>query len=208
MVPAHVDAGEIRDYGVGTAEIRVWMRRTQRDHASARSTGCRDTGGRVLEYDTCRGVVTEAFRAKLITFRGRLSLQYVFPGHDDSGYRQSDRRQAQLRECSPTRRDDRPAALREGRQELADPRYGDEAIDISELRGVEPGYLPFDVEMRSHGLHGVARPAPMRDPEQRFGIEVMALSPLATDALDDGAGVDEDAVQVKQKRRGTEVHST
>jgi len=40
----------------------------------------------------------------------------------------------------------------------------------------------------------------MRDPQDLLGIELMAQGPAAACALDDRPGIDEHAVQIKQKR--------
>jgi len=47
----------------------------------------------------------------------------------------------------------------------------------------------------------------MRDPQDLLGIEVMALGPATARSLDDRAGIDQNAVQIKQKRRTTDLHS-
>jgi len=61
--------------------------------------------------------------------------------------------------------------------------------------------------MRSRDLHGVARPAAMRDPQDFLGIELMAQSPATARSLDDHTGIDEDAVQIEQKCRTADLHS-
>ena len=82
-----------------------------------------------------------------------------------------------------------------------------EAIDIRELRSIKPLYLTVCREMRNHRLECVARAPAMRYPQESFRIELMALSPAAPGSLDDGARVDEDAIEVKQERCSTELHS-
>jgi len=82
-----------------------------------------------------------------------------------------------------------------------------EAIDIRELRIIKPRYFMVCREMRNHGLQRVTRAPAMRNPQELFRIELMALGPAAPRSLDDGARVDEHAIEVEQKRRTPELHS-
>jgi len=61
--------------------------------------------------------------------------------------------------------------------------------------------------MGSRGLHGVARPAAMREAQDARGIELMAQSPAAARSLDDHPGIDENSIQIKQKPRTPDLHS-
>jgi hypothetical protein len=40
----------------------------------------------------------------------------------------------------------------------------------------------------------------MRDPQHFLGIELMAQGPAAAGSLDDRSGIDQNAVEIKQKR--------
>ena len=207
MVRTHANGREIGDHRVCPGEVRCGKHRRQGDHTSAGGPGGCDACRRVLEHDTPCRVVTETLRSEPVAVGGRLPLVDILARHEDRRYRESDRRQSEVREGLSTGGDDGPAADRESRQEFAGTRDGPQTVDVRELSGVKPRCLPVRLEMRSRGLHGVTRPAPMRDPQDLLRIELMALGPAAARSLDDRAGIDQNAVQIKQKRRTTDLHS-
>jgi len=61
--------------------------------------------------------------------------------------------------------------------------------------------------VRGGGPYRVARAAAVRNSQDPLGIETVAPGPQTTDALHDRAGIDQDTVQVKQKRRTSELHT-
>jgi len=46
----------------------------------------------------------------------------------------------------------------------------------------------------------------MRNPQDLLGIELVTQSPAAARPLDDGPGIDEDAVQIEQEPRTADLH--
>jgi len=202
----YVDGREVGDRSVGAREVPCREHRSERDYRGARASGRGNTRRRVFEHDTCRGVESEAFRSESITIGRRLSLRDVLAGHQNRRYRQADRGESQLRQCPSTGSHDSPTARREGVQKLPRTRHCAEASDVRELRGVEPRHLPVRLEVGSRSLHGVARSAAMRNPQDLLGIELVTQSPAAARPLDDGPGIDEDAVQIKQEPRTADLH--
>jgi len=207
VLRTHANCREIGDRDVGAREDSYGEHRSERDHTGAGASGCGNTCRGVFENDTCGSVESQAFRAEAIAIRGRLSLRDVLAGHHDLRYRQPDRRQSQLGQCPSTGRDDSPAARRETCQDLNGTWNGGEPSDVRELCRVDPRRLPIRLEIGSRGLHGVARAAPMRDPQDCLRIELMAEGPAAADSLDDRSRIDQNAVEVEEKARTTDLHS-
>lgn len=60
--------------------------------------------------------------------------------------------------------------------------------------------------MRRRSLDGVAGATAVGDAQYGFGVESVAQGPTPTRPLDDGARIDEHAIEIKQKRRTPELH--
>ena len=81
-------------------------------------------------------------------------------------------------------------------------------MGVEELGVIDPLNFPFGVHVRRHDSDRVPGAPAMRNSQKRVRFDTQASGPGATHALDDGARIDQHPVQVKEKRRTMDLHST
>ena len=127
--------------------------------------------------------------------------------HHHDGHRQPHRAKAALRELAMTRRDDSPTARGQARQRLGRTPHDLEALAVGLLRGVEQRGLGFGVDVRGDGAEDIGAAHAVQDGEHGREVEPEALAQTPPLPLDDGARVDERAVEVEEERRHTRIRA-
>src|SRR5467141_4644824 len=110
----------------------------------------------------------------------------------------------EMRQISAARGHDRPAVARQRSEEFPGSGHDAQPLAVRELGRIEPRDLRVRGETRHDHAQCVTRPAAVGNLQQWNWIQLMALGPPTPRALDDGTGVDQNSVEIEEKRLAAE----
>lgn len=196
--------GEALDDDIGLAELADRISGGHGDDAHPRGFAGADAGGRILDDDAVAGSEAQCCRALEIRFGVGLAVGDVAGRDHGVRDRKADGAQASGGQVARAGGYDRPAVGRNTSQQIGGPSNGAHPFQVGDFTLFHGRGFGVGVELGRDFTDGLDGRTAVGDGDNPGGIEMVLARPDSPLALDGGAGVNENAVEVEENGGGGE----